>query len=172
MSVVCRAPWCAAYWAIAVRILMNVSPVYMDGSGPMPSFYWAREPVPDIGNYNRHRAFYDAFYARPYYLAASAIAIAGCIVAPYLAAKLRRSSSGVFANTAGLTLALMLLLAIGCDVGARHRWWESPLFLLHGGWWGYGVYDIYVMCKLFVPLPLPTGLGDAVIRNRIETVTA
>jgi hypothetical protein len=136
--------WCLLvllYWAIVVHFLRTASPVYFDGGGPMPSFYWGTLPQPDLGGYNRNQVHYDLLYSVPYYLAGLVITLVGCVAAPLLLKQLRTSPAHSFRSAASATLGLLILAAMISDAGTLLRIWRGPVFLLHSDyrffpiWW-------------------------------------
>jgi hypothetical protein len=137
------------YGAIVYHCLRDASPVWMDGGGPMPSFFSDNMPVPELGEYYRRQAYYDLLYAIPYATAALVITAAACGVAPRLLCRPHDLRS-----VCAATLLLVLLLAVGSDIGSHLRWWNGPLFLLYPE---FGLYDLVMLAKLIMPISLLAG---------------
>jgi len=96
--------WCLAaltYWAIIVHFLQVASPVFIDGSGPVPSFQWRKMPTPGIAEYMRRRGHYDLIYSVPYLVAGLTLTVAGCVAAPLIVRRARPLASHPFWVQAG-----------------------------------------------------------------------
>lgn len=149
------------YWAVTLYCLQDASPVFMDGGGLMPSFYWGDRPLPDLAEYYSHRTYYDLVLLTPYGLAALIVTIVGCVAAPRLVLESKLLSANAFVGTGIATLALLAALALASDIGSHLQLWFGPMFFLHGSW---NVYDLFVLSKLFLPI---SGLAGAVeVANR------
>ena len=77
------------YGGVAFRLLRSASPVFVDGGGPSPSFYWGRIPAPTLVEYYAQRSHYDFKFLLPYLLAALIVTIIGCGVAPLIVVSIR-----------------------------------------------------------------------------------
>lgn len=155
-----RLSWCLVvtlYWAIVVSFLLEASPVFFDGAGPMPSFYWGKAPLPDLGEYYKRRCYYDCLYSLPYIVVAVILTTIGCGVAPLLSRRLKPSSSGTFVGVTGVTLALILLSAFVSDAAIRLGLWGGTLIVLHGS---FDLYQVSVLSKLFLPASLLSGVVE------------
>jgi hypothetical protein len=112
--------WCIMvplYWAAVVHILRDASPVFVDGSGPMPSFNWGKRlPEPTA-------------YAVPYYIGGLIITVLGCGVAPKIARRRPRSGWLTFLIASAAMLTLPLLVSAISDAGGQLRWWSGPRIL-------------------------------------------
>jgi hypothetical protein len=119
------------YWTFTVFLLRCLSPVYFDGAGPMPSFYWGRVPTPDLAEYHRHQSHYDSFYDQPYRISAAGIAVMGVVLPSLL---LRRTARALRAlpRSSALSALLLTFAAVVSDIGTIHQHRSGPLFLLHG----------------------------------------
>lgn len=159
--------WCVIlliYWAVVVHFLRSASPVYIDGGGPEPSFYWGRRPpMPDLGEYNRWERYFNFLYSLPYYVAAFIITLLGCGVAPLLGRRWAPLKGG-FLRRAAATLALLLVAAMLSDAGVLLRIWYGPVFLLHKY---YDPFTIWALAKVFVPATVLSGL-IAVGEHRLD----
>ena len=138
------------FWAISVSLLRYAYPVYFDGGGPMPSFfYWGR--LPDLAEYNQHHWQYDVRFLLPYCLAALVLTFACLFIAPKLSRRLTpRNSVGLY----GLA-SLLLVFAVAA---------VSDVMLRSGLFYGSGAAS-YVRL-LIVGLPL--AVSSAVIASLIE----
>ena len=85
-----------AVWAISVLLLRYAYPVYFDGGGPVPSFfYWGR--LPGLAEYNQHHWHYDVLFFLPYGIAAILLTVVCLFVAPKLSNRLTpRHSMGLY----------------------------------------------------------------------------
>jgi hypothetical protein len=133
------------YWVFVVRFLEWMSPVFMDGEGPWPSFYWGDTRFPDLGEYFRHRYYYDFMYHIPYCVAGMIATLCGGGVSPWFVRRSRMLRSQPFISGTATTLVLTLLLALASDVGIRIGWWSGPLFLLHT----LDAFDIAWLVRVF-----------------------
>lgn len=142
------------YWAIVVHFLRAASPLTGDGGGMMPSFYWGEMPSPDFGEYVRHQSYYDFLYSLPYWLTGLAMTLVGLGIAPWLLRRLQAYPAHSFRRAAAMTLALLLLLAIGSDVGTLRGTWSAPLFLLHHR---HDRFSMWALCQVFMPASILSG---------------
>jgi len=142
------------YWAAMYYLFRDLSPVYMDGAGPMPSFFWSPLPAPGLGEYYARQDYYDALYARPYLWASSVTTLVGCFVAPVLRGRSKLLSERRFWGTGLVTLSLLLGLILLSDLGSYLGLWDSGLWLLTD--W-FSPYDIFVRMKWFLPPALLAG---------------
>jgi hypothetical protein len=149
--------WCLVvpfYAIIVYYLLRDVSPVMLDGSGPMPSFYWSRpDPVPDVKEYSSRRSYYDFHYTVPYLVAAFLITSIGCGMGPLVARRVRGLSSHPFVGSSIATLAILLLAALVSDTGDLLRLWGGPLMLAHS----FQTDSFVALLKLLLPLSLLSG---------------
>ena len=129
-------------------LLRNLSPVYMDGAGPMPSFSWSPLPAPDLGEYYARQDYYDALYARPYLWASSVTTLIGCLMAPVLRGRSKYLSERRFWGTVLVTLSLLVGITLLSDIGSYLRLWDSALWLLTD--W-FSPYDIIMRMQSFLP---------------------
>jgi hypothetical protein len=152
--------WCIIvllYWAAIVKVLRASSPVFMDGSGPMPSFYWSksRPPTPGIGEYYKNRAYYDRLFSLPYYTAALVITILGCAIAPWIARRSTRRRVRTFFISVGASLVLICVASLIADVGDVLGWWRGPRILLIEEY--PSPYNLWVRLKIFIPACILSG---------------
>lgn len=146
------------YWRVVVHFLDASSPVFLDVAGPMPSFFWGPPLLPALGDYMLSRNSYEFYYSLPYYIAGVAMALAGLWVTPLLVRRLRVSPAAGFFAAAGMTLALLLLLAAGSDFGTLHGVWRGPVILLRDR---YEMLDVWGFCLAFLPASLLSGAAMA-----------
>ena len=142
------------YWATVVHFLRVASPVFIDGGGPMPSFYWGHAPQPEMGEYMRRQSHYDLLYSIPYYVAGLVITFIGCGATPLILRRLRASPTHAFRNSAGTTLALVLLVAMAFDACTLLGAWKGPLFLLTRY---LDAFTILSLCKVLLPACILSG---------------
>ncbi len=144
-----------AYWAIVVYFLRRASPVFVDGGGPTPSFYWGDAPLPDFGEYSEHLLYYDCIYWIPYLLAGLVITVVGYGFTPLVTRWVRLFRPGTFAGAAVVTFVLLVLVALASDAGGRLGLWHGPLFLLHGR---FDSYLVLTLARVLLPACLLSGL--------------
>ena len=156
--------WCFVvplYAIIVYYLLRYVSPVMLDGSGPMPSFYWSRPvPAPDVKEYYSRRSYYDFDYTVPYLVAASLITIIGCGIGPLVTRRVRWLSSHPFMGSSIATLAILLVAALVSDTGDLIKLWSGPLMLVHS----FQTDSLVALVKLLLPPVLLSGavsFGDS-----------
>jgi hypothetical protein len=140
----------------AIRV---VSPVFEDGYGPMPSFYWGRALLPGAAEYLRDRSHYDVIYLIPYVVAAVIISAIGCWAAPRVG-RLITQRPPSFALTASTCLGLLAAASLAIDAGTRLKLWEGPLLMAHG--------DVRWHCTwlcVLIPAPLLSGAREALRRH-------
>ena len=160
-----RVYWLLAiipYWYIVVWFLRSASPVFFDGAGPMPSFYWGRAPLPDSGEYYNRQDYYDLLFSVPYWVVGLIITLAGCIVTAWLRDRIRPAFPNEFRGGFAVTLSILVALALLNDGGSLLDLRTAPLFLLHGD---YSPYTIVAMFKVFLPGPILSGLLEYVRRK-------
>ncbi len=147
------------YWLIVVDYLRDASPVFHDGSGPMPSFYWSgRMPSPDPAEYREWSFLYDTLFQIPYLAVGGIITFIGLQISPALVSK-RPALQGHCATTTGLvTFGLLVALCLVSDAGSCLGFWSSPKFLLHRVWDLFGIFNL---SQVFVPASV---LSSAVCR--------
>ena len=155
--------WCfivPLYWATVVTVLRSASPVFMDGSGPSPTFYWGKHPpTPGLLEYYNNRTHFDSVFSLPYYAAGLIITIVGCGIGPRIGKGLTERAWRRFAITLGATLTMLLVVAAISDLGGRRGWWYGPRIL--GAYYGYP--DVLVLPKVLL---LPSILSGAVAVGR------
>lgn len=118
------------FWWAVVWVLRDASPVWEDGSGPMPSFHWGRSVLlPSASEYHRMRSFYDREYSRPYWIAAGAITLLTAL-ATWLGfrffPRLRRRG---FLAPCVLCIGVLFVMSAVSDAGGRVGWWHGPQIL-------------------------------------------
>lgn len=133
------------YWLIVFDLLHRVSPIYHDGGGPMPSFYWGYTFSPDYAEYYAHRLYYDFHFQLPYGLAASLLTFAAS----------RRPGLRSILYVA----ATLFAVTLPSDILSRSRVLNAPLFLLHNGWDGsffvLTFLPFFLIPSLLAPLATP-----------------
>ncbi|HVP46663.1 MAG TPA: hypothetical protein VMT32_08770 [Bryobacteraceae bacterium] len=165
--------WCLVvplYWAIVVYILREASPVYIDGGGPMPSFYWGRHRhSPGLGEHQKKRAPYDRLFSIPYYAAGLIVTVVGCGIGPWVVKYSARLRWRIFAISSAATLIMLLTCAVISDAGGLLGWWMGPMFLLMRSFSGP---DIFVLAKIFLAASVLSGavaLGWSFVAPREST---
>ena len=146
----------ALYWLIVlplmgaavVYLLREASPVFIDGSGLMPSFYWGRAVTPSLGEYNSHRSYFDSLFLRPYLVGALVVIVLGCGVARTLSRRVRIFSSHTFWAPAGVAIVLLLLASVVSDAGILLRVWWGPIILLRHD----ALRDLPLIPQTYIPL--------------------
>ena len=153
----CTGVWSPRCTLIMYYLLRDISPVAFDGSGPMPSFYWAEpRPLPDLSEYYRRRSYYDLKCSFPYIVAALFITTLGCGVGPLIARRVRVLSKRPFVGPWVATLALLLVAAIVSDLGGLMKLWSGPSMLLHS----FQPDSSAALAKLVLPPSLLTGAAS------------
>jgi len=150
------------YWAATFWWLRTTSPVYMDGGGPMPSFYWGETLLPGLGEYYARQSYYDWHYALPYLVVGLIAAVLSCTVAPVLYERGWARSSNVFVGNALLAVALLAIAALASDLGGILGWWSGPMFFLGGI---LDFYSVFWLSRLFLVLGLLAGAQAVALRR-------
>ncbi|MEQ1934385.1 MAG: hypothetical protein ABL962_10995 [Fimbriimonadaceae bacterium] len=133
--------WAAAvvfYWLLTLWLFFRTFPVYEDGYGAMPSFYW-----------NATRAYPGYLY--PYWLATSIITAIGCSWATVMARFCKSRFSHVFWAAFGVTLFSLLLLVVISNLGAEYRLWRAPRL-------SWDISNLISLLKAMIPISLVAGL--------------
>ena len=149
------------YWGIAYNCLRTVSPVFEDGAGPMPSFYWGSPLLLSAAEYYSLKTYYDCIHSLPYLVAGLVMAVAGCYGAPFLVGRNDALAEYYVTSTVVAAFSLTVLLAAVSDAGTLLGWWNGPLFVLRE----IGFDDVLVLSRLFLPVSLFAGLV-AVMKRR------
>lgn len=134
----------------------------MDGDGPMPTFYWGSLPSPTIFEYYRRKSYYDFIYLVPYLWAGVVLAVVGCVVAPWIASRMRRGSRRPSVRVALVTAALLFLAMLVSDAGSALRVWRGPLIVLYRG---LNLYEIVTLATTLLMLSALAGLAEYVRRR-------
>ena len=157
MRIVTRYYWILVaplYLYLAVLALQHCSPVFADGSGPVPSFYWGHHvPAPTWTDYRLHEAAFRRQFALPYWIA-GALACALSSLVGSLAARKDCSLRACFLRAAGLCVLLVVCSAAVSDVGISMKWWEGPRFYSYST----NLFHLALLLKLFGMLALMTGI--------------
>src|SRR5690349_12186503 len=97
----------AAFWCVSLILLQYAYPIYFDGAGPMPTFfYWGH--LPGMAEYNQHSWRYEVRFLIPYCIASTILAFVCLFVAPKVGNRLTaRYKFGVHSAT-----SLVLLFAV------------------------------------------------------------
>ena len=150
--------WCFViplYWFTVVHVLRGVSPVFVDGSGPMPSFYWSKHmPTPGLSEYYRNRSQFDRLFSIPYYVAGLILTIVGCVIGPEIARHRTRTAWRMFMIASTVTLMMLLAVAVTSDVGGIFGCWNGPRILLMRS---FSAYDVFVLAKVFLLASILSG---------------
>jgi hypothetical protein len=103
-------------WMFAITILKRAYPVFWDGDGPMPSFFY-RGHSPTLQEYREASLAYDVHFLLPYCVVASIMCIICFSISPLLTKKLIGKDS----KLVGVLFSVMLLLtAAGISDGISH----------------------------------------------------
>ena len=152
-----------AYWAIVVKFLRLASPVFFDGSGPTPSFYWGDMPLPDPKEYYGRQTHFDFIYWLPYLAVGLVITFVGSVVAPALLRRMRPQAEITFLRALLATLASLVFLAVLSDLGGRLRIWSGPVFFLHGD---FSPHIVLALCQVFLPGSILSGIRQYWLKSR------
>lgn len=150
------------YAAVIHGILRRNCPVWMDGSGPMPSFWCTRCPQPDIGDYNANQAYFDSIYERPYLAASVALTLLTCVTAPALLRRLRPHHPVTGTSAALAAAVLFLTTLILSDLGSHWRLHDGPRFLLG---MDFSPYTLLHVSEVVLVPPVLAGLVVAIREN-------
>ena len=141
------------YWYVAFWIVGYVSPIYVDGDGPMPTFYWCRScrtfPAPTLREYNEQPNLKRALFF-PYWIGAAIITLVGCGMPGSLRQFSWRRRSPFLVTFAATMLTLMGAAAVS-DAGTRSRLWHGPTFY-------HPFTSVPALLKIIVPVSLFAGL--------------
>jgi hypothetical protein len=154
-------------WFAALYLLFCSFPVWIDGSGAMPSLYWAtRPPTPSYGEWlTNWRTRLHVYYS---YLTEAALS--GCGLTPWLIRRWRPAPSRVFWVASATTFISLVTLKIASDAWAALQMWRGATV--------YGrevigfVYrdmiraDVVLVFKLIGPMSLLAGLIAVANRRR------
>lgn len=147
-----------AFSAIAVSLLRHAYPVYFDGGGPMPSFfYWGR--LPGLAEYNHHQLQYDVRFLVSYCIAALVLTIMCLFVAPKLANRIMHRHSITLHALASL---LMLLAVTAISDVINIVWLRNGLF--------YG-REVGSYIRLLI-VGLPLAVSSAVLSSFVDRLPA
>jgi hypothetical protein len=148
----------SAYWLFALWLLVLVSPVSVDGSGPTVTFFSGiHPPTPTLQEY-RQSIGTRLQFLYPYWIAASLITLLGCGLTPWLLRRWRPKPSHVFLVSSAFTLFSLLTAGAISDVGIALHIWRGPT--MYGG-----ISYVMPFLKFMVPMSLFAGLL-AFTRNR------
>lgn len=142
MVLSCRSwPAFAALWCASLILLRYAYPIYFDGAGPMPSFfYWGH--LPGMAEYNQHTWHYELRFLIPYCIASTILAFVCLFVAPKVGNRLTaRHKFGVHSAN-----SLVLLFAAAASDMVNVMWLKGGVFL--------GTESYSYMRLLIVSLPL------------------
>lgn len=144
--------WCC--FVIVVACIRDARPVYMDGGGPMPSWYWTRPPAPGLGDYMERESYYDALYWIPYILSGLLLTITCLSVVPRLLQRLGAPTRAPFWVHFAATLTILIAYSGISDLGSSIGWWESPVFFhsVELEWYTIRAYGF-----VFLPAPILSG---------------
>lgn len=98
----------------ALLLLRYVYPIYWDGAGPTPSFFYSGD-LPSMVQYHSNKWQYDTRFLLPYIVASVLMVAVAFVLAPRLAKRIDRRRIAVF------IIAFVLLFAVAAvsDVIAR-----------------------------------------------------
>ncbi|MEQ1935267.1 MAG: hypothetical protein ABL962_15515 [Fimbriimonadaceae bacterium] len=133
--------WSAAvviYWLFTLWLFFQAFPIYDDGYGVMPSFYW-----------NTTRAYPEYLY--PYWVATSIVTAIGCGCGIGVARWRKSNFARAFWVGAGVTLVSLLLLVTISNLGAQHHLWRAPRL-------SWDIYSLISLLKAIIPISAAAGL--------------
>src|SRR4051812_15412609 len=91
---------CAVFYLLRVS-----SPVFWDGGGPMPSFFWGESALaPTPAEYYRNPDFYEREFRQPYWIAASIVTLLACGITRITVRSTARLQRHVFLSPALVSL--------------------------------------------------------------------
>jgi len=153
----------AAYWYCARWLLYSLFPIFVDGSGPMPSYFWGNAPAsPTMGQWNTSLSAHIAVEF-PYLAAASAITLLGCGLTTWLVRIWKPPRTRLFRTASTATLVSLLLLQAASDTGTALHFWRGPTM--------YGSLHsiMYFVFKTMIPVSLLAGVV-ALLHRRLNHV--
>jgi hypothetical protein len=129
-------------------ILRWAAPIYVDGSGPMPSVYWGHPPTPTFAEWRDNPEF-QRLFLRPYKIVATLLALIGGVLVPVSIRAFSKTSSVFRANAATCFVVLLAISAVH-DVIARARMFEGMPIILSLG-------SLQVFAAAAIPAALLSG---------------
>jgi hypothetical protein len=138
-----------AFWYFARWLLFTSFPVYVDGAGPIPSFYWGhRPPAPTLAEWNTN------FHAQArvlcsYWIAASVITLLGCVAAWLVRHWLTRPLQLFVATSTATLISLLLVEALSAVGNAAHIWRGPTMYS--------DIHMAFIFLKLLIPVSLFAG---------------
>jgi hypothetical protein len=149
------------YGYLAFYLLWHLIPPFVDGSGPLPTFYWgSHEPTPTLSEYDQNPTM-QFWFLLPYWVASLIITVLACEFTPRMVRRSTRLSSSPFCASSSVALALMLSAAAISDLGIWFHVWDGHLLLAD-------FYSAYLTLRVAVAMSMLTGLL-AVGRKRLAT---
>jgi hypothetical protein len=119
----------STYWLCALWFLFWVSPISVDGSGPVPTLSWGGYPpnylAPTLAEYDRSTDIRLQFLY-PYWIAASIVTFLGCGPTTWLLRARRQWRSHLFLISSATTLFSLLLVGMISDLGIARHIWSGP----------------------------------------------
>jgi len=140
----------ATSWLCSVWLLFRVAPIYDDGYGPSPSFYWGRHAP---------RSYVELLC--PYWIAASVITLSCCVFSPWIVRVWKPRHSYLFLVSSTASMVALILVGAVSDFGVAHNVWIGPTMYA-------GATHMWPFLKIVVPMSLFAGIL-AVVRSRLGT---
>lgn len=97
-----------AQFLLSLLLLRHAYPIFEDGAGPMPSFFYSGH-YPTPSEYYGNKWHYDVKFLFPYLVASIIAAVGVSVLAPEIAKRIDRRRSTVFLIAFGMLNALVAL---------------------------------------------------------------
>jgi hypothetical protein len=143
-----------AFWFLEHAVLQWAAPIYVDGAGPLASFYWGQALDPTLAEWHRSAELQEAFLL-PYKIVATILTFIACVLIPFVSTRMW-SRSNLFGRGVVLCCLAVLALCVANDVIARLeivRW--IPVIL--------SPRSMCVLAAAVVPAVLMAGICSAMM---------
>ncbi|HYH00259.1 MAG TPA: hypothetical protein VD837_14080 [Terriglobales bacterium] len=95
----------------ALLLLWYAYPIYWDGAGPMPSFFYSGD-LPSTAEYHTNEWQYDARFLFPYLVASLLLVAVAFVLAPKIAKRIDRRRTTLFIISFSLLFAVAAILDV------------------------------------------------------------
>jgi hypothetical protein len=147
---------------VEYAILRRVAPIYVDGAGPMPSFYWGPAPTPTLREWRDNPEF-QRLFLRPYKVVASLLALVGGVLVPISTRAFFKTSS-MFRVSAAICFVVLLAISAVHDVIARAGVFEGMKIILSLG-------SLRVFNAAAIPAALLSGAIAVALRRALKSAS-
>lgn len=140
----------------AYHLLIRVYPIFWDGGGPMPSFYYPGY-LPTIKEYFAAKDFYDFYFRVPYVIASTLAVLILMMVYAKTIRRRNRTASQIFLFAGGWSVCALMGMAVLNDFSAAIGI-SGGYFLLHSG----AILGAGMLMQVVLPLAMLNGAMAAV----------